>query len=295
MQRSMTLATRLALALALVALAVPAVAQDLDESGADSLGWKLSIQAWTNNQATLFETFELAQRIGIHYVEAFPGQRLSPDFEGGMGPEMTPEQIEAFKAKCEECGVKVLNFGVTGVPGDDEGAEAFFDWAKEIGLETIVCEPGEDQIRNLDIHAAEYEMKIAIHNHPQPSHYWNPETVLNAIEAVSRRVGACADTGHWVRSGLDPIECLQQLRGRIVSLHFKDLNARTGEGLHDVVWGTGESDAAGQLAELANQEFEGVISMEYEHQWDEDALRQCVVFFHETANAIAEDLAEAEE
>jgi len=135
-------------------------------------------------------------------------------------------------------------------------------------------------------------MKIAIHNHPKDSHYWNPETVLAAVEGASERVGACADTGHWVRSGLDPIECLRSLEGRIASLHFKDLNARTGDGLHDVPWGTGESDAAGQLAELKRQGFKGVISIEYEHQWDEDTLAECVAFFHEQANALAVEIEE---
>lgn len=274
--------------LALAACLVPALADDGEElSGPEKLGWKLAIQAWTNNSKTLYETLELAGRVGLGYVEAFPGQRLTPDAEGGMGPEMSDEQIAALLAKAEECGVQIVNFGVCGVPGDEAGARAFFDWAEKIGLETIVVEPGEDQVPLLDKLATEYEMKIAIHNHPKDSHYWNPETVLAAVEGASDRVGACADTGHWVRSGLDPIECLEQLEGRITSLHFKDLNTRTGDDKHDVIWGTGASDAEGQLAELARQEFHGVFSIEYEYQWDEDTLAQCVQWWNETAEELA--------
>jgi sugar phosphate isomerase/epimerase len=257
-----------------------------DESGAEKLGWKLAIQAWTNNQATLYETLELAQRLGLHYLEAFPGQRLSKDLEGGMGPGMSDEQIKGLLDKAEACGVKIVNFGVTGVPGDEPGARGLFEWAKKIGLETIVTEPGEDNVATLDKLAGEFDMKIAIHNHPQPSHYWNPETVLAAVPGASPRVGACADTGHWVRSGLDPVECIKKLEGRVVSLHFKDISARTGD-MHDVIWGTGASDAAGQLAALKAEGFKGVFSIEYEHQWSEADLVKCAEFFFAEANKLA--------
>ena len=39
-------------------------------------------------------------------------------------------------------------------------------------------------------------------------------------------IGSCSDTGHWMRSDINPIEALQALgsKGRIISLHFKDLD-----------------------------------------------------------------------
>jgi hypothetical protein len=51
------------------------------------------------------------------------------------------------------------------------------------------------------------------------------------------RGGACADTGRWMRSELNPVEQLKKLEGRIISFHFKDLN-KFGGGAHDVPWGT---------------------------------------------------------
>jgi sugar phosphate isomerase/epimerase len=261
-------------------------AAEIDQSGAEKLGWKLAIQAWTNNRATLFETLELAQRLNLHYVEAFPGQRLSKDFEGSLGPGMSDELVRTLLDKAKACEVTLSCFGVTGVPGDEPGARKVFEWAQKLGLKTLVTESGKDQLPLLDKLAAEFDLTLAIHNHPKPSHYWGPDTVLDAVGGASKRIGACADTGHWVRSGLDPVECLKKLDGRVVSLHFKDLNARTGD-MHDVPWGTGASDAAGQLAELKRQGFKGVFSIEYEHQWDEPTLAKCVEFFHAQANKLA--------
>src|SRR5690606_14641597 len=99
----------------------------------------------------------------------------------------------------------------------------------------------------------------AIHNHPKPSHYWNPDQVLAAISGASPRVGACADIGHWVRSGLDPIECLKKLEGHIIEFHMKDLNEKGVEEAHDVPWGTGVSNIAGVMKEMKRQGFKGVV------------------------------------
>ena len=49
-------------------------------------------------------------------------------------------------------------------------------------------------------------------------------SVLAAIKGRTPLMGACADVGHWMRSGLDPVECLKKLEGHIICLHFKDLN-----------------------------------------------------------------------
>ena len=88
---------------------------------------------------------------------------------------------------------------------------------------------------------------MAIHDHPKPSHYWNPDTVLEAVKGRTPLMGACADTGHWLRSGLTPLDCIKKLEGRIISFHFKDLN-KPGNDAHDVPWGTGVCDVPGMLA-----------------------------------------------
>jgi sugar phosphate isomerase/epimerase len=107
--------------------------------------------------------------------------------------------------------------------------------------------------------------------------------VLEAIKDRSPMIGACADTGHWTRSGLDAVECLKKLEGRIISLHFKDLSAKSMAG-HDTVWGTGVSDARGMLEELARQNFRGLFSIEYEHNWTSSMpeLARCIEFFEAT-------------
>ena len=133
-------------------------------------------------------------------------------------------------------------------------------------------------------------IKISVHNHPQPSTYWTPDSLLAAISHRSDMIGSCADVGHWRREGLDQIACLKKLEGRIVSLHFKDIDQkREGEDWqHDVIWGTGILDVKGMMQELKRQNFKGVFSIEYEYNWDNSVpdIKQCIDYFNKTAEEI---------
>ena len=61
---------------------------------------------------------------------------------------------------------------------------------------------------------------------PIPSTYWNPDNLISSISSRSKKIGSSADVGHWRREGLNQIDCLKKLEGRIISLHFKDIAAK---------------------------------------------------------------------
>ena len=246
---------------------------------AEKLGWRLATQAYTFRGGTFFEAIDKTAAIGVKYIEAYPGQKVSKDIDEKMGPGIKKETIAAVKAKLKEKGVTLVNFGVTGIPGNEADARKFFDWAKEMGIETIVTESTPEFLDKL---CGEYGISAALHNHPNS---WPPEKVLAACEGKSKRIGSCSDTGHWMRRNIKPIDGIKMLKGRIVSLHLKDLN-EFGSG-HDVPWGTGKGDLKAVLAELNAQGFKGVFSIEYEHQFTLADLAACVKFFNDTAKEIA--------
>ena len=249
---------------------------------AEKLGWRLGCQAYSFNKFTFFDAIDKTASLGLHYIEAYPGQRISDKLAGNVGPGMSAELRKEVLKKLADLGVKMVNFGVGGCD------RQHFEFAKEMGIETLVSEPGENAFDSIDKLCSEFGVNLAIHNHPKSSHYWNPDTVLKVCQGRSKRIGACADTGHWMRSGLNPIECLKKLEGRIISFHFKDLN-QLGRGAHDVPWGTGAGDAKGMLAEIHRQGIKAVFSIEYEHNWNNSLpeIAKCVEFFDKTAAELA--------
>jgi sugar phosphate isomerase/epimerase len=258
---------------------------------AEKLGWRLGCQAYSFKNFTLFEAIDKTASLGLKYIEAYPGQAISKDRSGlGVNESLPVDARLELKKKLGDCGVKLVNYGVCKLSQKQDDSRKVFDFTKDMGIETIVSEPPEEAMEMLDKLCAEYGMNIAIHNHPKymQAHYWNPDTVLKACQGRSHRIGACADTGHWARSGLNPLESLKKLEGRIVSLHFKDLNVQ-GPDAHDLPWGTGVCDVKAMLGELHRQGFKGVFSIEYEYNWDNSLpeIAQCVGYFDKIAAELA--------
>jgi len=246
---------------------------------AEGLNWRLGAQAYTFRRMTFFEAVDRISELGMKYVEMYSDQRIGEDINAKTNPGMSDEVMDKVKARLASRGVTVVCYGVVALPGDEQKCRHTFEWAKKMGIETITAEPDPKDLPMIDKLAQEYGINVALHNHPQASRasqYWHPDRVIEACKGRSKRIGACVDTGHWKRSGLDPVEGLRKLEGRIICLHFKDL--RKGS---DVPWGTGECDAAGMLAELKRQGFEGVFCMEYESHWKNEDLAACVKFFNE--------------
>lgn len=250
-------------------------------SQSEEYGWKLGVQTYSFNRFTFFEAVDKAASIGLKYVEAYPGQTISSEFEGKMGPGMTGKQIQQVQQKLQQTGVKIIAFGVTGLSADEEESRKTFEWCKNFDVQVINTEVREDAFDTLEKLCEEFQIKIGIHNHPKPAYYWDPETVKAAVDGRSHWIGACADTGHWIRSGRDPLECLKILEGRIVSFHFKDLN-QSERNAHDVPWGQGVANVPALLAEMKRQGFQGPISIEYEHNWLNSLpeIKECVQNFH---------------
>jgi len=257
---------------------------------AEKLGWLLGCQAYSFNRYTFHEAIEKIVTLGLKYVEAYPGQKLSakqPDVKIGDG--MSPAVRSELKKFLADNGVKWVNYGVVGLPKDEAASRKVFDFAKDLGVETIVSEPTPDAFDTIEKLCEEYKINVALHNHPEPSRYWNPKTILEACKGRSKRIGACADTGHWMRSGINPIDAIRLLQGRIICFHFKDLNGY-GKGVHDVPWGTGKADVKGMLTEIRRQKLAAVFSIEYEHNWTSSLpeIAQSVAYFDKIAAELAE-------
>jgi len=252
-------------------------------ANAEKLGWHLGCQAYSFNRFTFYEAIDKTASLGLHYIEAYPGQRLSKQKPSVRTNEaMSAEDRKEVLKKLADCGVKLVNFGVGG------SSRKTFDFAKQMGIETIVSEPGPKAFDEIEKLCEEYKINLAIHNHPKASRYWNYQTVLDVCKGRSKRIGACADTGHWMRSEINPVEAIEKLEGRIISFHFKDLN-KFGRGAHDVPWGTGQGDVKAMLTEVRRQGFQGVFSIEYEHNWANSLpeIAQSVEYFDKVAQGIA--------
>lgn len=245
-------------------------------------GYFIGCQAWTWNNFTVFEAIEKTALAGGKVIEFFPGQKLSPEEPNVVWNEnASSETIQKVKDKLAQFHIKAVNYGVVGIPNDAAGARKLFEFAKTLGLRAITTE----SVESIDVFeplVKEYDIKVGFHDHPKqkdnPSYrMWDPNYLMTVLHNRDARIGSCADTGHWVRSGLKPVDCLRILKGHIISSHLKDLNETSPEA-HDVPFGFGVSDIPGILDELKRQNFDGNISVEYEYEMDRSlpSVAQCI-------------------
>lgn len=248
----------------LVLAVVSSYAQKTPE---DKAGWKLGSQAYSFRLFTFAEALHKIDSCGLKYVEAFPGQTIGGGLEGKMDFKMDAATRQAVKKLVKDKGLTIVAYGVV-TPKSDEDWTALFEFAKDMGVININSEPSAAQVPLVRKLAEQYKITVALHNHPKPSRYWHPDTVLAAIGG-SKYMASCADIGHWVRSGLDPVACLKQLDGHVRGMHFKDVKKDTPDGrYHDVIWGTGDCKVDQVIAEMKRQKFKGPISVEYEYHWE---------------------------
>ena len=244
-------------------------------------GFFIGCQAYTFNRYTVFEAIEKTALAGGRVIEFYPRQKLSKDEPTVFDHNASPEMIEKVKAKLAEHKVKAVNYGVVAVPSNEDQARKIFEFAKTMGMRAITTEATEsmDTIEKL---VKEFDVMVGFHNHPKRANnpnykVWDPKYVLSILKDRDPRIGAAADTGHWLRSELKPIDCLRILKGHIISTHLKDLN-EVGPGAHDVPYGTGVADMPAILDELKAQGFSGNASLEYGTDWENSVpeVAQCI-------------------
>jgi sugar phosphate isomerase/epimerase len=246
-------------------------------------GFRLGVQAWSFTRFTTMEAIQKVSEAGGTNIELFPGQRLGKDYPGVViGPDMDAASMSVLRNQLSKYSVNVVAYGVAGIDTDENSARKLFAWAKSLGIGIINTE-STGSIDTIDKMVKEFDMRVGFHDHPRTSdpkyRMWDPNYILEVVRNHDRRIGSCADTGHWVRSGIKPVEALRILKGRVMSCHLKDLNQFSPDG-HDVPYGGGVSDVPDILRELRRQGFAGTVSVEYEYNMDNSLteVAECLAY-----------------
>jgi sugar phosphate isomerase/epimerase len=238
-------------------------------------------QAYSFRLYTVFEAIDKTAQAGGKTIEFYPGQKF--DDTAKWDHNATPEMIDKVMKHLEAKGLTAVGYGVVKLGKDAAQDRKVFEFCKKVGISIVVTEPDVAGLDGIEALVKEFDIKMAIHNHPKRPldrayMFWDPDYVLGLVKDRDPRMGSCADVGHWVRSGLDPVECIKKLKGRIFDSHMKDLTEFGNVKAHDLPFGQGKSNIAGILAEYAAQGYPGPLHCEYEHNWETSVpeITQCL-------------------
>jgi sugar phosphate isomerase/epimerase len=259
----------------------------LSTPNAEKLGWRICCQLYTFRDRSFYEALEVIAGMGVLRVEPCFFLPLSKEEPGLKTSEsLSPAKRREMKQRMADLGISMPNYYAP-IEGDEAAYRKIFDFAKEMDVETLVAEPPPEAFEALDKLCQEYKINLAVHNHPEGSgsQYWNPDTFMKACAGRSTRIGACPDTGHWVRSGLDTLASLRKYRTRIITVHLKDAAESGQRDSRDVPLGTGQANYTALLQQFYDWKWRGVMTVEYEHLSPQlvPEVAQCVKFVEDFA------------
>jgi sugar phosphate isomerase/epimerase len=248
--------------------------------------WKLGVQMWTFNKFSFIEGLDKADSCGFKYIEAYPGQRIGGNFKGEIGPSMPQSERTELKAWLAKKGMILWAFGVVDGTDDaktDQDWIRAFEFAKDMGIRIITAMPTSRQLDLVNQLSGKYHIPAAIHDEPGKNAYDHPDSVLRAIQNRPN-LGACVDIGNWVRNGVDIVACLKnQLHGRVISLHLKDVQQAGSLHSPEVVLGQGACHLPEIFKELKKEGFKGYFSLELGSHGRKDLqdIREDVQYFND--------------
>jgi sugar phosphate isomerase/epimerase len=249
---------------------------------AERLGWRLGCLFNCFDPPVLEQAIEKTAALGLHFFEA--GSRpalLTSTPKTHLDPTLSPELRKAFQDRLAAAKVRLVSYYTYQTKPDPAAWRREFEFAKSLGIEILVAEPEPPAFDAIDRLCDEFKICLAVHNHPPKSYYWNFETVLEVCRGRSRRIGVCADTGHWMRAGINPVEAVKRLEGRLISFHLKDRDAYGMKATHQVAWGAGKGNLRGVLEEVRRQGARPLFIMEHEEHGPDSMgdIARCVEFF----------------
>lgn len=225
-------------------------------AAAQATNLNLGVQLYSLRGYKVDEALRHARDLGFKFVEFYPG--MYP-----LNADATA--IDAMKKQLADLGLTISAHGVNRFTKDAVANRKMFEFAKAAGIRTFGADPDPDSFASLDELVKEFDIRVAIHNHG-PTHRYNKAIdVLQAVEKYDSRIGACADLGHFLRSGERPVEVIRLLKGRLYGIHLKDF-AEMQDKTKGVILGKGHIDVPAVMAALIAVDFpaDGALSIEYE-------------------------------
>jgi inosose dehydratase len=223
-------------------------------------GLKMGMQSFSLRGYDSRTALKHTRELGLKYWEATPQH---------IPLSTTPRIVRESKALLDDAGVRLMAYGVLEFDANESDARKKFDFAKAMGLYSISANPRKNKATFdlLDKLVAEYDVAIAIHNHGPGARYSKISDVADIIEDHHPKVGACVDTGHYLRSDENPVEALERLKDRLYGVHLKDVRTINAGGRRQKIFtilGQGDLDIFKCLQILKGINYQGCLSLEYE-------------------------------
>jgi HEAT repeat protein/type 1 glutamine amidotransferase/sugar phosphate isomerase/epimerase len=221
----------------------------LRTAAAPILGWKVGLAPGAFRQLTFVEAAGKADALGVSIVPGLSTQKLSPDIPKNVDPKLAAGEVTAVKDSLRSLNLRMPAYFTAAIGPDENAARRLFEFARSLGVETVVSSPERSLLPVIDRLANEFGINVALGN---PA-YSDPGTAMAALEGRSKRLGLCADIGSWLEKGIQPIDGLSLVKDRLLGVILRDRSALGGGG--NVPLGSGVAGLPAFLRQMYRMEL----------------------------------------
>jgi sugar phosphate isomerase/epimerase len=241
--------------------------------------FKMGLQSYSlrglakDGRPDLSKALAATKALGLHYWESYPAH---------VPMDADSQTLGSLRQQVADAGVTLAGYGVVHFGRDDDANRRIFEFAKSLGLEYLSADPDPACFDGLDKLVETFGIAVGIHNHGPGHRYDTIEKIAKAIENHNPKIGCCIDTGHFLRSRVDPVDAVAAFGKRVYGVHLKDVkNAQT-----FTILGMGDLRTVELLRALAGAKYSYCLAIEYEEKPEDpvDDIKACVTA---AASAIA--------
>jgi hypothetical protein len=191
----------------------------------ETLGWRAGIETAATGKHTLFESIEMAGKLGALHLSGVIGLPVSADIPTGFGPGLTDDQRRQVRLKLDAECVRLVTCYVREVPADAAKRRALFAFARKMGIEALVASPPPEALDGIAKLCEEFDVALAIRNGDAKATpaYWQPEGLLKACQGRGKLIGVCGDVGAWSKAGVDTLKALAALKDHLIAVRLHDV------------------------------------------------------------------------
>ena len=245
--------------------------------------FRMGVQSYTLRHFGLDEALQKTQDLKLGWWEGW---------DGHMPVTSDATKIQEYKDKLKAHNIKMITYGVVGFSGDEADARKKFDFARAMGIQNISADPAPEAFPVLDKLCDEYKINIGIHNHGPGARYDKFDTVQKAIAGHNERIGACIDTGHYLRSDSSPVAAAAVFGKRIYGVHIKDVILGPNGEKQFTETGKGILDSVSLLKALRNSGYQnrGILALEYEEHEENPVpyVEECLAGMRRAMHTVTE-------
>jgi hypothetical protein len=177
------------------------------------LGWRLG--ARPDASITFSDAAKKADAAGLAAVEGVSTQQVSAEIPKHLDYNLTADQVAKVKNRLDELRLHMPAYFLNLLPNDESSRRKAFAFAKELGADMIIVPADPASFAALDKLANATGMNVAVINQ-------NTAAAMAALAPLSHHIGLSVDLTAWAKAGVQPLDGLAQIKGRLLAADLPD-------------------------------------------------------------------------